>query len=183
VSEVPGVFNNRHLPSTSGGHPRATAVAYNTSGVSWTTLTNNSKEFHVVLSFIYLFIYLLLDIFFIYISNAIPKVPYTLPPPCSPTHPLLLLGPGIPLCTQCSLFTFLVSAVNPGYIPSKDLELGTSHEKSTCNICLSGSELPYSFLVLSIYMQTHDFMFLYSWIVFHSVHAIFSLSLYQVKNI
>jgi hypothetical protein len=43
---------------------------------------------------IYLF---LLDIFFIYISNAIPKVPYTLPPPCSPTHPFLLLGPGIPL--------------------------------------------------------------------------------------
>jgi hypothetical protein len=27
----------------------------------------------------------LLDIFFIYISNAIPKVPYTLPLPCSPT--------------------------------------------------------------------------------------------------
>jgi hypothetical protein len=39
----------------------------------------------------------LLDIFFIYISNAIPKVPYTLPPLCSPTHPLPLLGPGIPL--------------------------------------------------------------------------------------
>jgi hypothetical protein len=39
----------------------------------------------------------LLDIFFIYISNAIPKVPYTLPPPCSPTHPLPLLGPGVPL--------------------------------------------------------------------------------------
>jgi hypothetical protein len=33
---------------------------------------------------IFLFIYLL-DIFFIYISNAIPKVLYTLPPPCSPT--------------------------------------------------------------------------------------------------
>jgi hypothetical protein len=48
----------------------------------------------VYLFFIYLF---LLDIFFIYISNAIPKVPYTLPPPCSPTHPLLLLDPGIPL--------------------------------------------------------------------------------------
>jgi hypothetical protein len=45
----------------------------------------------------FLFIYLLLDIIFIYISNAIPKVPYTLPPPCSPTHPLPLLGPGIPL--------------------------------------------------------------------------------------
>jgi hypothetical protein len=39
----------------------------------------------------------LIDIFFIYISNAIPKVPYTLLPPCSPTHPLPLLGPGIPL--------------------------------------------------------------------------------------
>ena len=35
--------------------------------------------------------------FFIYNSNGIPKVPYTLPPPCSPTHPLLLPGPGIPL--------------------------------------------------------------------------------------
>jgi hypothetical protein len=29
----------------------------------------------------------LLDIFFIYISNAIPRVPYTLPPPApQPTH-------------------------------------------------------------------------------------------------
>ena len=44
-----------------------------------------------------LLLLLLLDIHFIYISNAIPKVPYTLPPPCSPTHPLLLPGPGIPL--------------------------------------------------------------------------------------
>ena len=43
------------------------------------------------------FYYFLLDIFFIYISNAIPKIPYTLPLPCSPTHPLPLLGPGIPL--------------------------------------------------------------------------------------
>jgi hypothetical protein len=43
------------------------------------------------------FFFFLLDIFFIYISNAIPKVPYTLPLPCSPTHPLLLSGPGIPL--------------------------------------------------------------------------------------
>jgi hypothetical protein len=34
----------------------------------------------------------LLDIFFIYISNAIPKVPYTLPLPCSPTYPLPLPG-------------------------------------------------------------------------------------------
>jgi hypothetical protein len=40
---------------------------------------------------------ILLDIFFIYISNAIPKVPSTFSPPFSPTYPLLLLGPGIPL--------------------------------------------------------------------------------------
>jgi hypothetical protein len=44
-----------------------------------------------------LFLNFLLDIFFIYISTAIPKVPYALPPPCSPTLPLPLLGPGIPL--------------------------------------------------------------------------------------
>jgi hypothetical protein len=49
--------------------------------------------------FIYLFILnlILLDIFFIYISNAIPKVPYILPSPCSLTHPLPLLGPGVPV--------------------------------------------------------------------------------------
>jgi hypothetical protein len=39
---------------------------------------------------------ILLDIFFNYISNAIPKVPYTLPPPCSSTHPFPFLGPGVP---------------------------------------------------------------------------------------
>ena len=39
----------------------------------------------------------LLGIFFIYISNVILKVPYTLPPPCSPTHPVPLLGTDIPL--------------------------------------------------------------------------------------
>jgi hypothetical protein len=41
------------------------------------------------------FLQILIDIFFIYISNAILKVPYTLLHPCSPTHPLPLLGPGI----------------------------------------------------------------------------------------
>jgi hypothetical protein len=45
-------------------------------------------------SFIFNF---LLDIFLIYISNVIPKVPYMLLLPCSPTHPLLLLGPAVPL--------------------------------------------------------------------------------------
>jgi hypothetical protein len=41
--------------------------------------------------------YMFFYIFFIYILNDIPKVPYTLPPTCSPTHPLPLLGHGIPL--------------------------------------------------------------------------------------
>jgi hypothetical protein len=39
----------------------------------------------------------LLDIFSIYISNAIPKVPYNLPLFSSQTHPLSIPGPGIPL--------------------------------------------------------------------------------------
>jgi hypothetical protein len=46
----------------------------------------------------------LLDVFFIYISNVIPFPGFpsenTISPPtspCSPTHPLLLPGPGIPL--------------------------------------------------------------------------------------
>jgi hypothetical protein len=38
----------------------------------------------------------LLNIFFIYVSSAILKAPYTLPPACSPFQPLLLSGPGIP---------------------------------------------------------------------------------------
>jgi ankyrin repeat protein len=45
----------------------------------------------------FLFFYFLLAIFFICISNANLKVPYTLPLPCSPTHPLQHLSPGIPL--------------------------------------------------------------------------------------
>ena len=53
---------------------------------------------------IFLKFFLLLDIFFIYISNVIPVPAFTSenplsPPlsPCSPTHPLLLHCPGIPL--------------------------------------------------------------------------------------
>jgi hypothetical protein len=48
-------------------------------------------------SSLFFFILFLLDIFFIYIPNAILKVPYTSPPHCSPTHPLPLLGLGVPL--------------------------------------------------------------------------------------
>jgi hypothetical protein len=57
-----------------------------------------SLGFLFFILFIYLYIYyFLLDIFFIYISNAITKAPYTLSPPCSPTHLNPLLGLGIPL--------------------------------------------------------------------------------------
>jgi hypothetical protein len=45
--------------------------------------------------FLKIIIIFLVYIFFIYISNAIQKVPYT-PLPCSSTHPLPLLGLGIP---------------------------------------------------------------------------------------
>jgi hypothetical protein len=56
---------------------------------------NTLSEFSLrALTFLKIF---LLAIFFIYISNAIPNVPYILPLPCSPTHPLPLLGPGFPL--------------------------------------------------------------------------------------
>jgi hypothetical protein len=47
--------------------------------------------------YFYYFLLFLLDIFFIYISSAIPKAPYTVPTPCSLTHPLPLPCPGIPL--------------------------------------------------------------------------------------
>jgi hypothetical protein len=61
-------------------------------------LWNQRKSSYREKAFFKLFpILYVLDIFFIYISSAILKVPYTLPPPCSPTHPLPLLGPGVPL--------------------------------------------------------------------------------------
>jgi hypothetical protein len=51
-----------------------------------------------LINYFFLFFFnFLLDIFFIYISNTILKVPYTLPTPCSLIHPLPLLGPGVPL--------------------------------------------------------------------------------------
>jgi hypothetical protein len=61
-----------------------------------------SEELYLslVLALLFFFLFLfLLDIFFIYISNAIPKAPYTFPSPCSPTHPLLLPGLACP-CTK-----------------------------------------------------------------------------------
>jgi hypothetical protein len=46
---------------------------------------NRVLLFVVVCLFVCLFVDIL-DIFFIYISNDVLKVPYTLPLPCSPTH-------------------------------------------------------------------------------------------------
>jgi hypothetical protein len=46
--------------------------------------------------FLKIFFHFLIDIFYIYISNAIPNVPYALAQPCSLSHPLLLPGSGIP---------------------------------------------------------------------------------------
>jgi hypothetical protein len=63
---------------------------------AWIIWEEGPLFFILPLFSIYLFIYLL-DIYFIYISNAIPKVPYTLPLSCSLTYPLPLLGPGDPL--------------------------------------------------------------------------------------
>jgi hypothetical protein len=49
--------------------------------------------------------------FFIFISNAIPKVPYTLPHPppphCSPTLQLPLPGPGVVKATTHSSVSYL----------------------------------------------------------------------------
>jgi hypothetical protein len=59
--------------------------------------SRNMQPCSATVSFLLIF-YFLLDIFFIYISNAIPKAPYTLSLPCSLTHSLSFLGPGIP-CT------------------------------------------------------------------------------------
>jgi hypothetical protein len=59
------------------------------------TIQWKKKDSISFLSFFFFDSFLKLDIFFIYISNAIPKVPYTLLLPCSPTHPLPLLGPGV----------------------------------------------------------------------------------------
>jgi hypothetical protein len=50
---------------------------------------------HSLIAFFF-FLNILLGIFLIYISNAIPKVPHA-HPPHSPTHPLPIFGPGVPL--------------------------------------------------------------------------------------
>ena len=44
LSEVHGDLSSKNLPSTSRVLPRVKAIHSNVSGVSWETLTNNSKE-------------------------------------------------------------------------------------------------------------------------------------------
>jgi hypothetical protein len=61
-----------------------------------------------------------LDIFFIYISNAILKVTYTLPSHCYPTHPLQLPDPDIPL------YYGHITFARPRASPAKDGRLGHS---------------------------------------------------------
>jgi hypothetical protein len=64
------------------------------------TVDNSHLEIHSYpLGFflIFFFFKFLLYIFFINISNAIPKVTYMLPAPWSPIHPLRLHGTGVPL--------------------------------------------------------------------------------------
>jgi hypothetical protein len=60
-------------------------------------MRHHSLKIIILLLLLLLLCHFLLDIFLIYILNVIPKVPYTLSPPWSLTHPLLLPGPGIPL--------------------------------------------------------------------------------------
>lgn len=51
VSEVHCDFSNRDLPSTPGRLPRAIAIWRYVWGVSWTTLTNSSREGFLCLIF------------------------------------------------------------------------------------------------------------------------------------
>jgi hypothetical protein len=57
------------------------------------------EEFFI--DYFYLFTSLFFQFFISYFLHlhfkCYPESPYTLPPPCSPTHPLSLLGPGVPL--------------------------------------------------------------------------------------
>jgi hypothetical protein len=80
--------NERQKGSESGGSSRGRRTVIRIYYI------RKESIFFLFLSF---FPHFLLDIFFIYISSAIPNVPYTLSPPGSPTHSLIILGPGFAL--------------------------------------------------------------------------------------
>jgi hypothetical protein len=87
--KLPTVLSNHTSRNYKDNH------AIMTQRIQWTfPYPGCNQKPPICFSFFFQF---LLDIFFIYISNAIPKVPYTLLPPSSPTHSLPLLGPGVPL--------------------------------------------------------------------------------------
>jgi hypothetical protein len=96
----------------------------------------------------------LLDICFIYISNAIPKVPYRLPLPCSPTHPLPLLGPGIPLYWGISSFQYQgASLPSDGWLGHLLLHM----HLETCALGVGGGEVLVSSYCCSTYRVTDPF--------------------------
>jgi hypothetical protein len=84
-------------------HPNSWVME--THAPTWTSaLSSFHPSFFPFFFFFILFFLFILDIFFIYISNVIPfpgfpsKNPLShSSSPSSPTHPLLLPGPGIPL--------------------------------------------------------------------------------------
>jgi hypothetical protein len=76
------------IPASTEGYPHSFKEKLGTLNFS---APREKKQQH--LNFFKIF---LLGIFLIYISNAIPKGP-PYPPPHSPTYPLPLVGPGIPL--------------------------------------------------------------------------------------
>jgi hypothetical protein len=72
---------------------RPTSLTTRTKGIGLHAIQpyHGFKEVHVLYWFIFFYIFFnfLLDIFFIYISNAIQKVPYTLPHNLLPYPPTL----------------------------------------------------------------------------------------------
>jgi hypothetical protein len=106
------------------------------------SIYEHERSLHSLRSLIsFLFIYLfILDIFFIYISNAIQKVTYTLPLPCSPTHPLPLLGPGIPLCWSPVIYPIadcehlLLCLLGPS-IASQEIAITGSFQQNLASVC------------------------------------------------
>jgi hypothetical protein len=83
------------------------------------TYNKNDLILQCVAGFFFIFKAFLLDIFFLYTSNAIRKAPYAFPLPCSPTHPLPLPGLGIAASYPLWLFPWWPCKVFDCYIKSQ----------------------------------------------------------------